>query len=113
MLRICVVVLSCLLASPALPADPMPPEPTPNPRGFPARLSCSPRSSSKSPLTCRQERLSQPSHSIRLPDDLLPGSYTLSVAVVGEGNSEPVVQLGIEGRFKDGWNPLSTVTVNR
>jgi hypothetical protein len=28
MLRICVVVLSCLLASPALPADAMPPEPT-------------------------------------------------------------------------------------
>ena len=34
---------------------------------------------------------------IRLPDDLPPGTYKLSIAVVGEDDTEPVVQLGIEG----------------
>ena len=51
--------------------------------------------------------------SIRLPDDLSPGTYTLSLAVVGEEDTEPVVQLGIKGRSEDGWYPLSTVTVSR
>jgi len=51
--------------------------------------------------------------SIRLPDDLAPGAYTLSIAVVGEHDTEPVVQLGIEGRGGDGWYPLSAVTVSR
>jgi len=51
--------------------------------------------------------------SIQLPDDLAPGSYTLSVAVVGEKDSEPVVQLGIKGRSPDGWYPLSKVTIAR
>jgi hypothetical protein len=51
--------------------------------------------------------------SIRLPDDLSPGTYKLSIAVVGEGDVKPVVQLGIEGRSEDGWYPLSTVTISR
>ncbi len=51
--------------------------------------------------------------SIRLPDDLSPGTYKLSIAVVGENDTEPVVQLGVEGRDKDGWYPLSTMTVSR
>ena len=51
--------------------------------------------------------------SIRLPDDLSPGAYTLSLAVVGEEDTKPVVQLGIEGRSDDGWYPLSTITVTR
>jgi hypothetical protein len=50
---------------------------------------------------------------IRLPRDLLPGRYTLSIAVVGEKDNDPVVQLGIEGRSAHGWYPLSTVTVSR
>jgi hypothetical protein len=50
---------------------------------------------------------------IRLPDDLSPGTYTLSVAVVGEEDSEPVVRLGIKGRSEDGWYPLSTVIISR
>ena len=53
------------------------------------------------------------SDSIRLPDDLVPGSYTLSVAVVGARTSEPVVQLGIVGRSKDGWYPLSAVMISQ
>ncbi|MFO7904889.1 MAG: DUF4832 domain-containing protein [Planctomycetota bacterium] len=51
--------------------------------------------------------------SIRLPDDLTPGTYKLSIAVVGEENTEPVVQLGIEGRNEDGWYPLSTLACDR
>jgi hypothetical protein len=50
---------------------------------------------------------------IRLPDDLLPGTYKLSIAVVGENDTEPVVQLGIEGRNEEGWHPLSTVAISR
>ncbi len=51
--------------------------------------------------------------SIRLPEDLSPGTYTLSLGVVGEGGTKPTVQLGIEGRSDDGWYPMSKVTVTR
>jgi hypothetical protein len=51
--------------------------------------------------------------SFDLPDDLSPGTHRLSIAVVGEGDTEPVVQLGIEGRSNDGWYPLSTLAVSR
>ncbi len=50
---------------------------------------------------------------IRLPDDLSPGTYKLSIAVVGENDTEPVVQLAVEGRSEDGWHPLSTVTISQ
>jgi hypothetical protein len=50
---------------------------------------------------------------IRLPDDMRPGDYTLSVGVVGVETMQPVVQLGIEGRDDDGWYPLSKVKVAR
>ena len=49
---------------------------------------------------------------IRLPDDLSPGTYTLSLAVVGGEEHQPVVQLGIAGRSEDGWYPLSTVRIS-
>ena len=49
--------------------------------------------------------------SIRLPDGLSPGNYTLAIAVVGEEDSQPVVQLGIKGRSDDGWYPMSTVII--
>jgi hypothetical protein len=49
---------------------------------------------------------------ISLPEDLSPGSYTLSVAVVGEADIKPVVQLGIKGRSEDGWYPLSRLTIS-
>ncbi|MHC4400816.1 MAG: DUF4832 domain-containing protein [Planctomycetota bacterium] len=49
--------------------------------------------------------------SIRLPDDLSSGAYTLSVTVVGEKHDQPVVRLGIKGRGDDGWYPLSTLSV--
>ena len=51
--------------------------------------------------------------SIHLPEDLPSGTYKLSIAVVGEENTEPVVRLGIEGRNEDGWYLLSTVNVSR
>lgn len=51
--------------------------------------------------------------SIQLPPELAPGTYGLSLAVVGESDDQPVVQLGIAGRGDDGWYPLSRVTVAR
>jgi len=51
--------------------------------------------------------------SIELTDDLSPGTYKLSIGIVGEEDTQPVVELGIEGRSEDGWYPLSTVTVSR
>lgn len=50
---------------------------------------------------------------LSVPDDLSAGTYALSLAVVGENDEHPVVQLGIEGRAEDGWYPLSKVTVTR
>ena len=50
--------------------------------------------------------------SIQLPDDMTPGTYTLSIGIVDESR-DPVVQFGIEGRAKDGWYPLSKVTISR
>ncbi len=46
---------------------------------------------------------------ISLPDDLSPGTYALSLAVIGRDDTKPVVQLGIKGRSEDGWYPLSTI----
>ena len=51
--------------------------------------------------------------SIGLPDDWPPGSYDLSIAVVGQEDTEPTVRLGIKGRSEDGWYPLSRLTVGR
>jgi len=49
---------------------------------------------------------------ITLPPDMPPGTYALSIAVVGEQSEEPVVRLGIKGRASDGWYPLSSVQVS-
>lgn len=46
-----------------------------------------------------------------VPEDMSRGSYTLAVAVVGEQDTEPLVQLGIQGRDNDGWYRLSHVVV--
>ncbi len=51
--------------------------------------------------------------SIRLPDNLASGCYTLSIGIVGEDGQTPVVRLGIKGRARDGWYPLSEVTISR
>ena len=48
---------------------------------------------------------------IRLPDDLIPGEYTVSIAIVDERAEKPVVRLGIKGRGDDGWYPLSKLSV--
>ena len=49
--------------------------------------------------------------SILLPRDLPAGKLTLSIAVVGEETTEPVVRLGIQGRADDGWYPLGKIAV--
>ena len=51
--------------------------------------------------------------SIQLPHDLSPGTYTLSIAVVGTEDTKPNVRLGIKGRAEDGWYPLSTLNISR
>ena len=48
-----------------------------------------------------------------LPENLSPGDYAFSVAIVGQEEVKPVVQLGIKGRSNDGWYPLSKVRVPR
>jgi hypothetical protein len=50
---------------------------------------------------------------ISLPEDLSPGIYTLSLAVVGQEDTKPVVQLGIKDRSADGWYALSKMTILR
>jgi hypothetical protein len=49
--------------------------------------------------------------SIHLPANLTPGDYKLSLGVVDEQGTQPVVQLGIAGRSEDGWYPLSTISI--
>ena len=49
--------------------------------------------------------------SVTLPDDIPPGEYHLAIGIVGEQTAEPVVKLAIEGRDKDGWYPLGTLTI--
>ena len=51
--------------------------------------------------------------SITLPKEMDAGNYTLSVAVVGQEDTKPVVRLGIKGRCEDGWYPLSRIIVTR
>ena len=62
---------------------------------------------------------------ISLPKDVTPGQYQLSLGVVGafhrrdtedaapHEQARPLVQLGIEGRDKDGWYPVSKLVVTR
>ena len=49
--------------------------------------------------------------SFTLPADIPAGSYMLSLAVVGEHDSSPVIRLGIKGRADDGWYPVSQIKV--
>jgi hypothetical protein len=53
--------------------------------------------------------------SITLPMDIPAGVFDLALAVVDgdESPSDPVVRLGIKGRDKDGWYPLSRIRVGR
>ncbi len=50
---------------------------------------------------------------IQIPSNLSPGTYTLSLGVVGVEDAKPVVQLGIKGRSESGWYSLSTVNIAR
>ena len=48
-----------------------------------------------------------------VPAGMPAGLYHLSIGIVGEQRSEPVVQLGIEGQTQDGWYPLSEIEITR
>jgi hypothetical protein len=50
---------------------------------------------------------------IALPADIPAGEYVLSVGVVGVDTTQPVMQLGIKGRNKEDWYPVSEVKVVR
>jgi hypothetical protein len=50
---------------------------------------------------------------VTLPRDLPAGVYDLSLGIVGENSTEPVVRLAIRGRAADGWYPLSKLTVRQ
>lgn len=47
-----------------------------------------------------------------LPANMPAGTFRLSVGVVGEKTSQPVVRLGIKGRAEDGWYPLSELELS-
>jgi hypothetical protein len=64
----------------------------------------------KNPPDLPPGELAAVSGTLTLPHDLATGSYSLSIAVVGE-DEKPVVRLGIKGRTDDGWYPLSKVQV--
>jgi hypothetical protein len=51
------------------------------------------------------------SDTITLPANLPPGEYSLSIAVADGDPPKPVLRLGIQGRAKDGWYPLSRIEV--
>jgi len=46
-----------------------------------------------------------------VPAEMPAGLYSLAIGIIDEGTSEPVVQLGIEGRTQDGWYPLSEIRI--
>ena len=65
----------------------------------------------KNPVDLPEGEVVALSETIDLPDEISPGTYQLSLAVVAEDSPEPVVRLGIEGRDADGWYPLSELTI--
>jgi hypothetical protein len=72
----------------------------------------------KNPVDLPQGEIYNVYDSIKLPGDLKPGKYKLSLAIVGTtsekgGSDRPVVQLGIKGRADDGWYPLSEIRIDR
>jgi hypothetical protein len=48
---------------------------------------------------------------VTIPADTPPGDYDLCLAILGDREDEPKVQLAIEGRRADGWYPLGRVKV--
>lgn len=67
----------------------------------------------KQPADLPPGPINEVAETIHLPEDLPSGTYTLSIGIIGEDNTEPVVQLGIEGRSDDGWYPLSNIAISR
>jgi len=72
----------------------------------------------KNPVDLPRGEIYNVNDSIKLPEDLNPGKYKLSLAIVGTisekgGSDRPVVQLGIKGRADDGWYPLSEIRIDR
>jgi hypothetical protein len=48
-----------------------------------------------------------------VPGDMPAGRYRLAIGVVGGKSTEPVVQLGIKGRTRDGWYSLSEIEITK
>lgn len=67
----------------------------------------------KQPQDLPPGEVAQVASTIVLPTDLTLGTYTVSIAVVGEDAEQPRVRLGIQGRAEDGWYPLSSISLVR
>lgn len=67
----------------------------------------------KEPKDLPPGEITQVVGTIALPKDLAPGAYTVSIAVVGETDEQPIVRLGIKRRADDGWYTLSKIEVVR
>jgi hypothetical protein len=67
----------------------------------------------KEPKDLPPGKIVEVADTISLPDDLSPGTYTLSLGIVGQEDTKPVVQLGIKGQNEEGWYSLSTVAISR
>jgi len=52
-----------------------------------------------------------PAEPFRIPADLKPGAYDLSLAVLENATTQPIVRLAIAGRDPEGWYPLSQLNV--
>ena len=50
---------------------------------------------------------------IYLPADLPEGEYEVSVALLDPVTLQPAIQLGIEGRARDGWYPLGPIQMKK
>jgi hypothetical protein len=50
---------------------------------------------------------------VTLPAEMPAGKYTLSIGVVDDVSSSPVITLAIKGRAEDGWYPLSKVQIEQ
>lgn len=67
----------------------------------------------KAPTDLPPGELAEVMDSIILPSNLAPGTYTISIAAVGEEDEKPVVRHAIKGRGEDGWYTLSKLSVVR
>lgn len=65
----------------------------------------------KDPKDLPPGRIVMVADDVTMPGSVPPGNCTLSIGVVGQNSTNPIVQLGISGRQDDGWYPVSQIEV--